>query len=247
MPGMRSAVVMVALASGSAFAQPPGPRLPATPPTMLAQPRSLPTVNSAQWAGRPAKVVYAGGQLQVTAGDSSLNQILRSIERQTGMKIAGGVVDERVYGNYGPAPTAQVLAQLLEGTGSNMVLRETGKDAPLELVLSPRNGGVTPPSPDMAGLDDPKANEPPAPTTPAPAAVSDAASSGAIPQPAPVALAPPPPVPTEVGGMDQSDRATTAQAAGDSAPASPNGVKTPQQIYQQLIQLQQQQSQRNPK
>jgi hypothetical protein len=193
-----------------------------------------------------AKVSYSDGLLQVTAKNSSLNQILRAIERQTGMKIAGGVADERVYGTYGPASTAEVLAELLEGTGSNMLLRETGKDSPLQLILTPRNGGLTPLSPDLAGVDDPKADEPPVPAT-TPASSSDAAAPVVAPQPVPV----PPsviPVGTSVGAPANSPEANApAPGAGDAAPASPNGVKTPQQIYQQLIQLQQQQSQQNPR
>jgi hypothetical protein len=204
-----------------------------------------------------ARVVYSDGQLQVIAMNSSLNQILRAIERQTGMKIVGGVADERVFGKYGPAPTAKVLADLLEGTGSNILLRESGKDSPLELILTPRNGGPTPLSPDLAGVDDPKADEPPAPL-PTPASSPDAAMPAVVPQIAPVPVAPPSvtPVGSSVGAPGGTQATAPASApeanaaapgAADSAPASPNGVKTPQQIYEQLMRLQQQQSHQNPK
>jgi hypothetical protein len=106
MSGKRIAVVLLALAGGRVFAQPQGPGLPATPPTASVAPRVFSRATSAEGTASRAKVVYSGGQLQVTAMNSSLNQILRAIERQTGMKIAGGVADERVYGKYGPAPTA---------------------------------------------------------------------------------------------------------------------------------------------
>jgi hypothetical protein len=257
MSGKRIAVVLLALAGGRVFAQPQGPGLPATPPTASVAPRVFSRATSAEGTASRAKVVYSGGQLQVTAMNSSLNQILRAIERQTGMKIVGGVADERVFGKYGPAPTAEVLAELLEGTGSNMLLRETGKDSPLELILTPRNGGPTPLSPDLAGVDDPKADEPPAPL-PTPASSPDAAMPAVVPQIAPVPVAPPSvtPVGSSVGAPGGTQATAPASApeanaaapgAADSAPASPNGVKTPQQIYEQLMQLQQQQPRQNPK
>jgi hypothetical protein len=92
-----------------------------------------------------AEVTYANGLLTVAADDSSLNQILQEIARQTGMKVTGSVSDERVFGRYGPSTPARVLASLLDGTGSNMLLRETASSAPAELILTPREGGATPP------------------------------------------------------------------------------------------------------
>lgn len=98
-------------------------------------------------AGSIADVTYANGLLTIAADNSSLNQILREIARQTGMKITGSVGDERVFGRYGPSTPARVLASLLDGTGSNMLLRETASNAPAELILTPREGGPTPPQP----------------------------------------------------------------------------------------------------
>ncbi len=101
-----------------------------------------------------ADVRYASGLLSINANDSSLNSILREVSKQTGMKITGGVQEERVFGHYGPAEPAEILITLLDGTGTNVLLRQTEADAPLELVLTPRNGGATPPNPSAAGLDD---------------------------------------------------------------------------------------------
>ena len=106
---------------------------------------------------RAAQVQFANGLLDVRADDSSLQQILRSIARRTGMKITGGVADQRVYGNYGPAPASTILATLLDGTGVNMFLRSTPDAMPVELLLTPRTGEVTPPTLDTTVDDD--ANE----------------------------------------------------------------------------------------
>jgi hypothetical protein len=92
-----------------------------------------------------AEVTYANGLLRVAADNSSLDEILRSIARETGMKITGGVKDESVYGTYGPSTAGRVLASLLDGTGSNMLFRESSLNGPAELILTPRMGGPTPP------------------------------------------------------------------------------------------------------
>lgn len=153
---------------------------------------------------QPAHVTYANGQLSVAASNSSLNQILRDIARETGMKITGGVTDERVFGQYGPAAPSKVLGDLLDGTGSNMLLVHATAATPAELVLTPRLGGVTPPNPN-AYHDDPLPQRPQYPITP---------------------------------------QANPRGGSEDTAPArSPNEVKTPQQIYEQLERMRQQQQQ----
>jgi hypothetical protein len=103
--------------------------------------------------GHDAVVHSVGGKVEVVADGSSLNQILREIGRVTGMKITGSVADEPVYGSYGPAPASEVLSMLLDGTGSNMLLREPTAAAPGELILTPRTGGVTPPDPNAAARE----------------------------------------------------------------------------------------------
>jgi hypothetical protein len=123
--------------------------LPPTSPTAAAPPQPVGT-KAVEMPVHRATVVYAKGQLEVTADGSSLNQILRDVSRQSGMKITGGVADQRVYGKYGPAPASDVLADLLGGTDSNMMLLETAAKDPAELILSPRGGGPTPPNPNAA-------------------------------------------------------------------------------------------------
>jgi hypothetical protein len=194
-----------------------------------------------------AQVVFTGGQLAISADNSSLNQILRDVSRQTGMKITGGVADQRVFGRYGPGAPAGILASLLDGTGSNMLLRESATHTPLELILTPRGGGVTPPSPNATGGDDDTAASeavpaqqsaapnPQSQTPPQPPAPQTAPSSGFFGAPGAVPATVPA---TGVG----SGPGTTAQTTGGSNPQSPNGVLTPQQILEQLQQLQSQPS-----
>ena len=124
-------------------AKPPAASLPPTPVTT--SPAVPPTPE--QLPAQPASVTYASGLLTVSANNSSLNQILRDISRETQLKISGGVVDERVFGNYGPATTGHILNTLLDGTSSNMLLVHSHGSTPAELILTPRNGGPTPPNP----------------------------------------------------------------------------------------------------
>lgn len=151
--------------SAQVAAGPHASTLPATSPTSLPTPNTqpapiaaVPTAAVAPSAPSTpphrATVTYAAGLLDVRADNSSLNQILRAIGNLTGMKITGGVTDERVFGNYGPAEPSTILATLLDGTGSNMLLRESADNAPAELILTPRNGGPTPPNPNAPGFDD---------------------------------------------------------------------------------------------
>jgi hypothetical protein len=135
----------------------PQPQPSALPPT---QPTTMPGPLSATSAGtvatsKPhhAQVTYVNGLINVRADDSSLNQILRSISRQTGLKITGGVADQRVFGNYGPATTSEIVATLLDGTNTNVLLTEGNALTAPELTLTPRNGGPTPPNPSAPDFD----------------------------------------------------------------------------------------------
>jgi hypothetical protein len=185
-------------------------------------------------------VTYAHGELAVQADNASLNQILREISRETGIKITGGVAEERVFGKYGPSPAAEVLASLLDGTGSNLLLIQSDATSPGELILTPRHGGVTPPNPNAPGFDDDTAGGDEAPPQ----------------QPAPSEpphtrfTSPPSPVPSSNGiapATGQPDAAPAPAANGTDA-TDPNAVKTPQQIFEQLQRLRQQsQPQQQPR
>jgi hypothetical protein len=195
--------------------------IPAALPTT--DPAALP-LTPAQRPAHRAEIAYTDNRLTISASNSSLNQILREISRLTGIKITGGVTEERVFGDYGPATPSQVLATLLDGTGSNVLLVQSSGSAPTELILTPRQGGATPPNPNAAGFDDDSSEDAP---------------------PNPVAQ-PIRPRPVTEGNTSPPGQNTTAPNPQSPDPAqqpSPNGVKTPQQIYDQLQRLRQQQQQ----
>ena len=191
----------IALAAVAQTSPQPGSRLPPTQPTsMLSQSSMAPPMaanpNRVDTLERHrARVSYENGLLQVRADNSSLNQILRDISRQTGMQIVGGVADQRVFGSYGPAPAATVLQTLLDGTGTNMLLKETADHAPEQLILSSRTGGVTPPGPSSASYDETE-TEPelplPGSVQPTPVPATDRVMQGAVSSPRPTAAPPNP-------------------------------------------------------
>ena len=235
-------VVCWLAAAAAAWGQ--GSTLPAAQPTAPVQAGTsvpAPTVE----ASRRARVTWVGGVLTISAENSSINQILREVSRVTGMKVTGGVADERVFGSYGPGAPDEVLRTLLTGTGTNMLLKESAEGAPVELALTPRQGGATPPGPaTYASRGDEREDDlPPQQVTPrgrglgqARPAFPDtpaAANTGSAPTPA-----------QADSGTQTAAPATPAAATTDVQ--SPNGVKTPQQIYDQLMKLQQQKAQPAP-
>ncbi len=216
-----------------------GQNLPATPPTALpgqvapgasqapgGQQGALQAATPAPNPPLHAEVVYTRGLFQVRANNSSLNQILRSISHINGMKITGGVADQRVFGNYGPAPLSTVLATLLDGTGANMLLLGGGAGTPAELVLTSRTGGP----------------EPPGPNSPAYAMYDDATDHASrVPPAAGATIARPP-----VAALPAPTAAVSTSAPAKAIPPPASGaakVLTPEMVMQELQQMQAQQDQ----
>ena len=112
----------------------PGTPLAATPATVPAQPPA-----PADLPPTPATVHFQEGLLSIHTENSSLTQILKDITAKTGMTIEGTPEDERVFGNFGPAPVADVIAKLFEGSNSNfMVFGRAANQAPRSLLITPK-------------------------------------------------------------------------------------------------------------
>ena len=85
----------------------------------------------------PASVDWNGRVLRISATNSSLQQILADVSTATGVKVDGASSDQRVYGSYGPAPARDVLNELLEGSGYNvLMIGDQGQGTPRSLVLT---------------------------------------------------------------------------------------------------------------
>lgn len=106
----------------------------------IVTPAAAPTTPSpVDMPAEPAAISFQNGFITVHARNSSLTQILRDMAVKTGMSLEGSPEDERIFGDYGPAPVRQVLAQLLDGGSSNyLVFGTSDNHAPKSLVISPR-------------------------------------------------------------------------------------------------------------
>lgn len=165
----------------------------------------------------PATVLWDSHGLRIAANNSSLDQILHDVATDTGATVEGLSQDERIFGDYGPGPARDVLSQILDGSGYNIVMvGDLGHGAPRQILLSSR----TPSDAKSAGAqgksneEDTEVEEPPQPE----------------PQPEPVREEPPPqPVRNPFGG--------------GVAPRTPQEIMQEMQQRQQQIQQQQQEQQ----
>jgi hypothetical protein len=124
----------------------PSPAAPAVPAPLPAAPVAPPPPN---WPinDKPAAatVVWDSHGLTIDADNSSLGQILKEVSTDTGAKVEGLDTDQRVFGSYGPGPTRQVLSELLDGTGYNVLMfGDQGEGTPREIVLSAPATGPAP-------------------------------------------------------------------------------------------------------
>jgi hypothetical protein len=122
----------------------PAPQ-PAPPPApVLPPPPDWPT-NDPPVA---ATVVYDSRGLFIAASNSSLAQILKDVSTDTGAKVEGlgadpRMTDQRIFGTYGPGPARDVLTQLLDGSGYNILLvGDRGQGTPRRIVLSAQGGSA---------------------------------------------------------------------------------------------------------
>jgi len=101
-----------------------------------------------------ANVVWDSHGLSIQAANSSLDQILKDISTETGAKVEGFSKDQRIFGSYGPGPTREVLSELLDGSGYNLLMvGGRTADDPLQVVLSVRPSGPAPPLAPSAQAD----------------------------------------------------------------------------------------------
>ncbi len=240
-PAAYSATALLLLCASALTAQDkPSAAIPATAPTQSVS--DLPSARPNAVATNTitaSEVTWDGTNLTIESSGEAMPELLGRVAHETGMKITGGVPDERVYGKYGPGPVQVILGNLFDGLAINMMLVNSGPTRPKELLLTVRSGAPTPPSTRQ---------------------VSDNYQPRHQPQPIqPIAQQPPPGSPQQrpFDPAGQSAFPASAPPAGDSTvnnsgtpttstdsgqPQSPNGVKTPEQIFEELRKRQQQSS-----
>ena len=92
-----------------------------------------------------AAVTWDSSGLKIQANNASLHQILNEVSADTGAKVEGIGADERVFGEYGPGTTRDVISQLLHGSSYNvLMIGDQGSGTPRQIVLSARRSGNSP-------------------------------------------------------------------------------------------------------
>jgi hypothetical protein len=203
----------------------PAPQPPPPPPTLEQQ------------AAQPPQVSFLNGQLTIISRNSTLGDILRAVARQTGaaIELPPGAGFERVAGRMGPGPARNVLAELLNGSRYDyvMVASASSPGGLQHVILSPKAAGSVssaapaatyqPPAPEPQVISN-QADMPPD---------ANADDEGIPPEQSPTQEPPQQQVPPNSGVSPDG----TPQANG------PSGVKTPEQLLQELQRMQQQQQQ----
>jgi hypothetical protein len=171
------------------------------------------------------QVSYTGGMLTIVAPNSTLGDILRGVRKYTAADIdVPATATERVVTRLGPAPAPEVVAELLNGSHFNYILLGSPQNANslVRVVLVAKTG------PDNPGATPAQAAE---------NATPPAVSAGETPDAE---------APDEAAGEDAADQNATDDQGTAATPEQP-GVKSPQQMLQEMqqrqLQMQQQQQQ----
>lgn len=152
----RAAAARPAAEQAPDGAQPAGDQPPSD---SAAGDAGAPAAQIPQWPvnqkpGQPV-VTWNSHGLSIDASNSSLQQILKDVSMATGAKVEGMTGDQRVFGIYGPAPARDVLSQLLQGAGYNvLMLGDLGEGTPQQVLLSARRAPTNSQAPNANSDDD---------------------------------------------------------------------------------------------
>ena len=210
------------------------PKKPVLPPPLPSGPQGpVPQIPLDSIPAVAPQVIYESGQLTILAPNSTLGDILRAVRKQTAADIEiPANANERVVTSLGPGPAREVVAELLNGSRFNYVLLGSASDASrlTRVVLVAKTG----PEPVGAPLQaqDHSAGAPvmAGSPMPPPEGVPDAQEAEAADD-----------TPTE----DTADQ-NAAEAEQQPPQEQPAGVKTPQQLLQEMQQRQLQMQQQMP-
>lgn len=191
-----------------------------SPPPLPSGPRGpVPQIPLDAMPAVAPEVTFQDGMLTISAPNSTLGDILRGVRKQTSADIdVPASASERVATHLGPAPPREVMADLLNGSHFNYILLGSpqNSNALVRVVLVAKTGPDNP--------------EPQAPAQ---------ANGAATPQPAKAE----PDTAEAADTVDES--ADQAATDADETPSDEPGVKTPQQMLQEMQQRQLQQQQQN--
>ena len=192
----------------------------------------------------PPEVSYVNGQLLIDAKNSTLRDVLKAVEKDTGaaFEISSGDTNERVVGRIGPGTPRDVMAELLNGSHFNYVmLSPIGNPSALSRVLLTARGKDT--GGTYTAQQQPQGFQQPVQISPAlqmqqqvqqqNAAAEESTDNGDAQD-------------ENADSQNQDQPDAQAEAAQGAQPQQAPGVKTPEQLLQELRQQQQQVIQQVP-
>ena len=186
--------------------------------------QTMPPVPATLMNSTPVKpnVTLEGGLLTIDAPNSTLSDVLSGVRRATGATIEGASPNERVAVRLGPGNPREVIAALLYGTPYDYVIlgSQDRPDAVTRILLTQSSNADASSlqSTQNASAPQPPAQESVDDNPPDRTDSTDSEDTTAVPG-------------TRVGA-DQDAQPQPAQA--------PNQPKTPEQLFKELQQLQQQ-------
>ncbi len=215
----------------------PVAEVPPTPPPPLTLEQTPPT---------PPRITYQGGLLSIDAHNSTLAQVLRAVQLQTGASIdmPSSAGSDRVVTQLGPGQPKDVLNSLLNGSKFDyIILGVTGEPGAIQKVIltARQNSGASNVS--VAQNNSPPQNqevdeEPPA---------DEGVPINNEAEEQPEQPSPPRPGgfhrPMMMGPGGQANQPPGLNPEVNNGGEQPNGAKTPEQLMQELQQMQQQQQQ----
>ncbi|MCU1286561.1 MAG: hypothetical protein JWO13_2911 [Acidobacteriales bacterium] len=231
----KSAVAKKKAAQGKKVHLPIDQPAPIAPAPQAVVPPPAP-LRPAQMSAIAPRVSFQNGLLTVFAENSSFSDVLNAIRAATGVRIesSGGMGGDRIAAQIGPAPVRDVLLTLFQGSRYDFIMLGSNTDPnKLErVVLTPKSASA---GPTVAAN-----NRAPAAPANADAEGDDSGDSAASDDNE--GFAQPAPQPQPNAAQPGAPGAAVPGAAGAAVPdaSQQNGVKTPEQLLQDLRNMEQQ-------
>lgn len=228
------AVLCLASVSSATTQSHKKPKKPAPPPLPSGPTGPVQQIPLDSIAAVAPQVSFQNDQLTIVAPNSTLADILRAVKKLTGAEIDIPSAPERVVTHLGPGPARLVMAELLNGSRFNYVLLGSASDENglSRVVLVAKSGpqDIAPNNPTNAeqaqGMQQP--------------GVQPQANAALLQQPPEANDAEPAP---DDANADDNNEQNSADA---DQPQENPGVKTPQQMLQEMQQRQLQLQQNQP-
>jgi hypothetical protein len=201
-----------------------------------------PPLTPEQMPPTPPRVTYQNGLLTIDAKNSTLSQVLRTVQAQTGASVEtpSSAANERVTMQVGPGRTRDVLNTLLNGSKFDYIIlgMADNPDGVQKVVLIPRQNAAATVNTAQSSAPGHAQPQYQPPDEPQDEEMPPAEAEGENPPQSPQAM--PMPGRFRPGQVPMPSPDTNPEPAPDNG-NPPNVRKTPEQLLQELQNMQQQQ------